>query len=193
MSRLDLSASLLQSTHTGYTRRYGPTHTNTITAYSALADLKKLQGDHHQALTMFLTCVDVRKRLQGEKHPETLQAVSDLAACYAGNLTTSDPSDLLPLSLSSSLHSSLSSSLHSSLSSFLPFLPPFLPLLCTNLPLTLSLIFCLKVMERYAEAGHMYLDCVYEQEEQLGISHPETLRSMHGLAIVYFQLGTSIS
>ena len=87
MTRLDLSAPLLQSAHMGYTRKYGPTHANTIAAYSALADLKKLQGDHHQALTMFLACVDTRKRLQGEGHPETLQAVSDLAACYAGRLS----------------------------------------------------------------------------------------------------------
>ena len=85
MTKLDLAAPLLQSTHTGYNRKYGPTHTNTITAYSAIADLKKLQGDHHQALTMFLACVDARKRMQGEQHPETLQAVSDLAACYAGH------------------------------------------------------------------------------------------------------------
>ena len=27
------------------------------------------------------------------------------------------------------------------------------------------------------------------QEEQLGLMHPETLRSMHGLAVVYFKLG----
>ena len=43
-------------------------------------------------------------------------------------------------------------------------------------------------MERYPEAGHIYLDCLYEQEEQLGLSHPDTLRSMHGLAVVYHHL-----
>jgi serine/threonine-protein kinase len=44
-------------------------------------------------------------------------------------------------------------------------------------------------MERYPESGHIYLDCLYEQEEQLGPLHPDTLRSMHGLGVVYRLLG----
>jgi len=35
----------------------------------------------------------------------------------------------------------------------------------------------------------MFLLLHMAQEEQLGLTHPETLRSMHGLAVVYFKLG----
>jgi hypothetical protein len=106
---------------------------------------------------------------QGPTHPETLTAVGDLAACYAEMERYPEAGHMYLECVYEQVKPS-------------PTAPPPGPLFpsCAPLPLARSLTCASQCPSQHAQ---------WAQEEQLGLMHPETLRSMHGLAVVYFKLG----
>ena len=58
---------------------------------SGLGRLYMVQGKHSQAEPLYIKVLDVRRRVLGEQHPDTLTSMDDLASLYRVKASTRRP------------------------------------------------------------------------------------------------------
>lgn len=61
----------------------GESHPNTLSSADSLADLYERQGRYEEALPLYQECLEKRKVILGESHPDTLYIVSHQQSRYA--------------------------------------------------------------------------------------------------------------
>ncbi|KAH8826755.1 hypothetical protein DL96DRAFT_1212611, partial [Flagelloscypha sp. PMI_526] len=127
-------------------------------------------GRHAEALALHLSVLEHQKRTLGDRHPDTLSSMNDLASLYGKLGRHAEALDLELSVVANRKHALGNEHPHT--------------LMSMN---NLATIY--KELGRYTEALDLYLSVVASQKRTLGDAHPDTLTSTNNLASIYGRLG----
>ena len=202
-------AQLLDDAVEDLPRKFPSDSTNKASMLHAIGETYLGLGLPHQAIEVAGEAHEIRERLLGEKHSETMQSASVLAKAYQlagrdeeavaiaetvtnnGNANTTSTVDEIEKVLTGAYYNTdrLDESMALRIEVYRSRRESLGPLHPETLEALTELGAGLRYVGRHAESLKLLEESVKLQKERLGINHPDTLKSEFHLALSYFGSG----
>ncbi len=165
----DDAESILQNSFDCRARTLGVNHLDTLRSFDRLAVACFLQGKYHDAERMHRQIMSQRRRLLGAEHPDTLMSMNNLAIALERLGRLQDSESLLTEAVSTLDNRSADSA--------------------EALLLKNNLADIYAKTGRLAEAEKLHLAVLASRQRTLGMTDPDTLRTMNDIAVLYVREG----
>ncbi|ORY50598.1 TPR-like protein [Rhizoclosmatium globosum] len=173
-----------------------------------LAGFYQILSNYEKAEPMLIECLETKKRVLGQDHPDTLSSLNNLALLYKsqGKYEQAEPMYIECLETSKrvlgqehpDILSSLSNlaGLYESQGKYAQTEPMYIEcleksktVLGPDHPFTLSIMNNVaglyQLQGKYVQAEPMYIECLETSKRVLGQDHPETLLTLNNVALFY--------